>query len=847
MVIKKISLWLYASVFFSCLTIVLGGSVLAGWHSGITLLLQYQNATIAMVYNTALSFTVLGVCNILLLFHHYKASQFLTTLIIALSFLVLLQTIFDINLHVDELFLKHYYNVVNYFPGRMAPNTTVSFIMAGIVILIIGRTHWTFNMGVLASVFTILLLFMSLLFASGYVSSLQDAYEWSRFTPMALNTALGFILLSSSLLFALLHRCQYHGMSVWPAMPVILGLGMFLINTLLALSVHRQQYASQIHSLLPFVIFILGTVFTLLFTLLLYYVQMERSRSREEQKLRALTEATLDATGDGIIAWNNKGIITHFNHKFSEFWRLTEEKIKGQNILYLLADMCNEAEDGENFRETMNALIQPSQNYNRMTLKLKRNRFLEVHMQTQKTQSLPLVQVLSFHDISDAKNLEKDMVHRNTHDLLTGLPNKALIIDLLEIVIQGVLHDKHQAGVFIIDINKFTQINDVFGRSKGDELIRIIAEKLKTGVGKLGTLCRLGGDEFVIIASLNDYSDGQKLINNVLYALKPSIEFYDSQLNISCSIGVSISPQDGMQADELLRCADIAMIRAKKQGRNSYMYYAKELGAYTYERMLLENELYVALEKNEFELYFQPLIELKTRKIYGFEALLRWQNPRLGLLTPDKFLSAADDLGQMSDIGTWVVNEACHQLNQLRQQGLPLVKIAVNVTAHQFNNNRLLDDINKSLVRYDLPPECLEIELTEQVLLEGSKEVFNILGKLKEKKIVIALDDFGTGYSSLSYIKKFPLDKLKIDQSFIRDLLQNEDNKNLLKAIIYLTESMKLSVLSEGIENQEQLDFLIANRCVYGQGFYFAKPMPSSECSNFIKKYKPGVIAFKFD
>jgi len=667
--VRNINLWLYASIIFSGLTIVLAGSVLIGWHFGITNLLQYQYGTIAMVYNTALSFTVLGICIILLLYHHYKISLFLTALIFTLSFLVFVQTIFDINLQVDELFLKHYYNVANYFPGRMAPNTTVSFIMAGVVIFIIGRAHWTFNMGVLASVFTILLLFMSLLFASGYVSSLQDAYEWSQFTPMALNTALGFILLSLSLLFALLYRCQYHGMSVWPAMPVIIGLGMFLINSLLALSVHQEQYENQIHSLLPLVIFILGTIFTVLFTLLLYYVQLERKRSREEQKLRALTEATLDATGDGIIAWNKKGTITHFNHKFSEFWRLSEEQIKGQNIFSLLAHMSNVAENEKSFRENMNTLIQPSQNYNQMTLKLKGDQFFEVHMQTQKTQGLPLVQVLSFHDVSDAKKLEKDMMHRNTHDLLTGLPNKALIIELLEMAIQGVLHNQHQVGVFIIDINKFTQVNDVFGRSKGDELIRIIAEKLKTGIGNLGHLCRLGGDEFVVIVSLNAYSEGQKLINNIFSVLKPSIEFYDSQLNITCSIGVSICPQDGIQADELLRCADIALIRAKKQGRNAFMYYAKELGAYTYERMLLDNELYVALEKNEFELYFQPLIELKTKKIYGVEALLRWQNPRLGLITPDKFLFLAEDLGLMNDIGTWVVNEACHQLNYWRQQG----------------------------------------------------------------------------------------------------------------------------------------------------------------------------------
>lgn len=390
MVIKNIRLWLFASIIFSCLTIMLGGSVLIGWHAGITILLQYQSATIAMVYNTALSFTVFGFCIILLLFHYYKICQFLAVMIITISFLVLLQTIFNVNLYVDELFLKHYYNVANYFPGRMAPNTAVSFIMSGIVILIIGRAHWTFNLGVLASVLTILLLFMPLLFASGYVSSLQNAYEWSRFTPMALNTALGFILMSLALLFALLYRCRYHGMSVWPAMPVILGLGMFLINSLLALSVHKQQYANQIHSVLPHVIFILGTIFTLLFTLLLHYVQLERKRSRAEQKLRALTEATFDATGDGILAWNHKGVITHCNHKFSELWRLPSEEVQGKNILCLLTEMSKETENEKRFRENINTLMQPSKNYNRMTLKLKGNRYFEVYMQTQKTQGLPL-------------------------------------------------------------------------------------------------------------------------------------------------------------------------------------------------------------------------------------------------------------------------------------------------------------------------------------------------------------------------------------------------------------------------------------------------------------------------
>lgn len=819
--------------------------MLIGWYSDITWLLQYQDDTIAMVYNTALSFTILGSCILLLLFHYYKTSQLLATLILMLSFLVILQPVFDINLHVDELFFQHYYNVANFFPGRMAPNTTVSFIMAGLIILIIGRSHWSFRMGVIASVFTILLLFMSLLFASGYISSLQNAYEWSRYTPMALNTALGFILMSTALMFALLYRCQHHGMSVWPAMPVILGLGMFLINSLLALSVHKQQYVNNFQSTLPLIIFVLGTIFTLLFSLLLYYVQKERLQSMKEKKLRALTEATMEATNDGILSWNKHGLITHCNHKFSKLWKMPFVEIKGNHILHLLARMSEEAMEKDNFREAMNTLIQPSHNHNRIILALKGQRFIEVSMQTQKTEGLPMVQVLSFHDITVAKNLETQMIHRNTHDLLTGLPNKALIVDMLDMAIQGASHNKHQIGIFLIDIDKFTQINDVFGRSKGDELIRMIAERLKQAVCQSGILCRLGGDEFIIIAPLYRFGDSKKIIDNILSAIKPSFGFYSSQLNISCAIGAAICPQDGVRAEELLRCIDVAMLRAKKKGRNSFMYYTKELSDYTYERLLLDNELHVALDKKEFKLFYQPLIELKTKKIVGFEALLRWQNPRLGLLTPDQFLSSAEELGLLNNIGTWVLNEACSQLNQWHRQGQPLIKISVNVTAHQFSNNRLLDDINNALTCYKLPAFCLEIELTEQTLIEGSQEVINALDWLNKKQIAIVLDDFGTGYSSLNYIKNFPLDKLKIDKSFTHDMLHNEENKRLFKAIIHLAKTLKLSVLAEGIEYQEQLDFLVANHCIYGQGFFFAKPMPPSVCLNFLKNYKHGCYYVK--
>lgn len=824
------------------MTIVLGSSVLIGWYSGITWLLQYQANTIAMVYNTALSFLIFGICLLFLLFHYYKICQFLNIIAVTFSILALLQSATGINLHIDELFFHHYYSSSNLFPGRMAPNSCVSFIIVGLVILIIGRDKLSFRMGVVASIFAIILFFMSLLFASGYFSSLERAYQWSQFTPMALNTAIGFILLSLTLLFSLLYRCQYHGISVWPAMPLIIGQGMFLINSMLALSVHEQEYINHVPSLLSLVIFILGTIFTLMFSSLFYYVQLERQRSKEEKKLRALTEATLDATNDGILAWNRRGIITHCNSKFTELWEVPAKDVKNYSIFDLLVNMSEKAKNKENFRELMDILIQPSESRKRITLELKGPRFLEASMQTSKSKELPLIQVLSFHDMTVVKNLENQMIHRNKHDLITGLPNKSSIFDILDTVIKDLVNDNHKFGVFIVDIDRFKQVNDVFGHSKGDQLLCMIAERLNDAVKNLGTLCSLGGDQFVILSSLNHHVSAKKIIKAVLCALKPAFEFDHSYLTLSCAIGVAICPQDGIKADELLRCADIAMIRAKEQGRNSFAYYTKKLSEYTYERMLVENELYMALENEEFKLFFQPLVELKTQKVIGLEALLRWQNPRLGLLSPDNFLPYAHDLGLLTKIGTWVLNEACSQLNIWRQQGHHLIKISINVTAQQFKHAQLLHDINKALDHYALPGSCLEMELTEQTLIQGSEEVISTLRELRKKKITIALDDFGKGYSNLNRIKNFPLDKLKIDQSFISNLMYSENNKNLIKAIIYLAQTLNLSVLAEGIENQDQLNFLIANKCDYGQGFLLAKPMPSSDTLHFLKNYKHGII-----
>ncbi len=827
---------LHGGLLLSFVLIVFGTTVLIGWHFDIVWLLQYKTNTIAMVYNTALSFVLYGVALILILLNKKQAGFFITLVTVILSILVLSQYLFNLNLNVDNLFITHYVNAANFYPGRMAPNTTVSFILAGIAILLISRQEITFSMAVTASLLAITLGFMSLLFVSGYFTSVQDAYIWSKYTPMALNTAIGFVLLSLVLFLTLFHTFKQKKLSVWQAMPLSVGLSMFFINSLLALAVLNQQKLNHIQSVIPLIILVLGTIFTLLFSLMFHYFQSTRRFAANEKNLRALTEATLEATNDGIIAWNANGVIVNYNQKFLYIWNLNADELANITIYELLEKMAAKVDNQSDFIHSMKTLMRPTQESNQLLLHLSDKRYINVSMQTKKDRQLPYILVLSFHDVSIAKTLENEMIHRNTHDSLTGLPNKSFLIDLLKNNIRDARRNNFSVGVFLIDVNRFTHINDLFGRSSGDRMISMIADRLNGALESYGTLCRLGGDEFLLIAPLRKKIDGDNIVKKVVSAMKACFNFQGKQLTVSCSIGIAVAPADSSSAEDLLRFADIAMIRAKQLENGNFAYYSNELSHFTYERMLLENELYIALEEKQFEIYFQPLVDLSNQKTVAFEALLRWHNPRHGLVAPDKFLSIAYELGMMVDIGRYVLNEVCSQIKKWMKQGLPLITVSINVTSHQFFNNQLINDIEKSLDLYQLPPSALEIELTEQTLIKASNDVFSVLTWLKNKKIAIALDDFGTGYSSLNYIKNFPLDKIKIDASFTRDILVNKQNKELLKAIIHMAKILKLSVLAEGIEKQEQFEFLKKNHCDYGQGYWFAKPMPAAEVVKYMKR-----------
>ncbi|NOU00693.1 MAG: EAL domain-containing protein [Gallionella sp.] len=423
-------------------------------------------------------------------------------------------------------------------------------------------------------------------------------------------------------------------------------------------------------------------------------------------------------------------------------------------------------------------------------------------------------------------------------DALTGLPNRQLLNDRIIQAIAYADRSNHLVAIVFIDLDNFKLINDSLGHTAGDQLLIIIAEKLQAAIRPVDTIARLGGDEFVLIlydlASEAYVSQEIDRINQVFAA--PFL-VSKREIFVSYSAGFSLYPQDGKNAETLLMNADVAMYRAKEQSGNSFQFYAPEMHAKINDRLLLESTMRHALEAEEFHLLYQPQIDLKSKQVFGMEALIRWIHPTLGTISPEKFISLAEDTGLIVPIGEWVIKAACQQLRDYQDAGLKNLSVAVNLSGRQFKEANLIPSIAKILKDTGIAAELLELELTESVLMDNSNQLISTLDQLKSMGLKLAIDDFGTGYSSLSYLKRFPMDKLKIDQSFIKDIGLGGDDSAIVKAIIYLGHSLNLRVIAEGIESSAQMEFLTENNCDEGQGFYYGTPLSPEDFRSLVEQH----------
>lgn len=421
------------------------------------------------------------------------------------------------------------------------------------------------------------------------------------------------------------------------------------------------------------------------------------------------------------------------------------------------------------------------------------------------------------------------------HDTLTSLPNRLLFQDRLHHAISKARRIQQGMALLFLDLDRFKNINDSLGHEVGDQVLQEVAKRLSAIVRESDTLARLGGDEFVITLEQNTESREITIVaQKILQTLSTAFHIDAHELYITASIGISLYPDNGLTSEALMKTADVAMYRAKEKGRNNFQFFTSDMNERAHEALFLENNLRKAIDNRELALHYQPQVEISSGKTTGMEALVRWHHPKHGVIPPNKFIPMAEETGLIIPLGKWVINTACRQTMQWQQAGFPPCKVAVNISPRQFRQSNLVKTVEQALAESGLAANWLELEITENVLIEDATQTIAIMEALNALGVSLAIDDFGTGYSSLSYLHRFPLSKLKIDQSFVQSIGGPAGNHAIVEAIIALARALDLEVIAEGIENQAQIAFLMERGCVYGQGFYFSRPLPVYACEQFL-------------
>ncbi len=565
-------------------------------------------------------------------------------------------------------------------------------------------------------------------------------------------------------------------------------------------------------------------------------VLRDLSERRRVEENTLLAAKVFDNSVEGILVTDAGGRIMRVNHAFTTITGFGEDEIVGKTPAVLKSGRHDElfyqemwdrlrAEgkwQGEIWNRRKNGEIYPE--------------WLSINL-LRDTNGQTTHFVAIFSDISEKKEAEQRIYHLAYYDGLTELPNRTMFHGRLQQALAEAKRSRRMVGLLYIDLDRFKNINDTLGHFIGDELLKMSAQRLRNVVRDSDTVARLGGDEFVImLTDISHEADVVHLAQKALTAMAVPFELDGHEVFVTTSIGISLYPHDAESIEDLLKFADTAMYHAKELGRNNYQFYRTEMNASAFERLVMENSLRRALEREEFVLHFQPQNELDSGRIIGVEALLRWRHPDLGTVMPAQFIPVLEETGMVVPVGEWVLRTACRQIAAWKGAGYDRLRVAVNLSPRQFAQSDLLETIEGVLQETGADPQWLEVEITEGSLMGDAETSVAVLRKLKEKGVRISVDDFGTGYSSLSYLKRFPIDTLKIDQSFVRDVNTNGDDAAIAGAIIAMGHSLNLQVLAEGVETCDQLEFLRAHECDQVQGYLFSRPLPAAEVDILLRE-----------
>jgi len=558
---------------------------------------------------------------------------------------------------------------------------------------------------------------------------------------------------------------------------------------------------------------------------------MEEALFAEKER----AQITLDCIGDAVICTDIGGNITFLNVVAEELTGWSSLDAAGKPMARV-APMLDTG-----VRVTVPSLEGPSSAQRPTNRILIRRDGMEIPIEDSVAamhdrQGLPAGAVVVFRDVSAARAMSLQIAHSAEHDFLTGLPNRMLLSDRIRQAIVNAQRHSKQVAVLFLDLDGFKHINDSLGHSVGDKLLQSVGKRLVDCGRAADTVSRQGGDEFVVLLSEVEHSEDAAIAAcRMLTAVAEPHAVDEQELHVTTSIGVSIYPDDGLDPETLIKNADTAMYQAKENGRQSYQYFKPAMNARAVERQSIEASLRRALARREFSLHYQPKVNFASRAITGSEALLRWAHPTLGAVSPAQFIPIAEDCGLILPIGNWVLRQACHQARVWADAGLPATTMAVNVSAREFRSENFLEQLFVILDETGMDPTLLELELTESVLMKHVDSAAAILRTLRDRGVRVAVDDFGTGYSSLSYLRRFPIDALKIDQSFVGQIAAGGDDASIVTAVIGMARSLRLRVVAEGVETLAQLEFLEAQKCDEAQGYYFSRPVPAPEFADLLR------------
>ncbi|ROM66151.1 GGDEF domain-containing protein [Pseudomonas brassicacearum] len=548
----------------------------------------------------------------------------------------------------------------------------------------------------------------------------------------------------------------------------------------------------------------------------------------DRERLRQAA-AVFDCTREGVLVTDRNGLIVHVNRAFMTITGYVRDEVLGQR-----PNLFKSGRHGPDFYRDMFASLASAGEWSGEIWNRRKSGEIYPQWQTIRVIYGDSGQishyVAVFSDISAIKDSQHELAHLAHHDPLTGLPNRLLFSDRTEQALASAQLHKRSCALLLVDLDHFKNINDSLGHNVGDELLKGVSKRFRGLFAPGVTLARLGGDEFaVLVENCSQPGQAAVLARRILDALKEPLRIDQQSLFINASIGISLFPGDALNAGQLLRNADSALFKAKSAGRDGYALYTEELTAHAQQRVEIASELRRALEQQELRVHYQPVHDLATSRVIGVEALVRWQHPKRGLVSPAEFIPIAERTGLIAQIDAWVMEHACRQMCQWQQAGVVLSFVAVNVSSRLFAHRELYQQVARVLHDTGLDPACLELEVTESAVMEDPEVALEQMHRLRELGVRLAIDDFGTGYSSLLRLKRLPVQKLKIDQGFVAGLPWDEDDAAIVRVIIALARSMGMQVHAEGIEQREQAAFLLEQACELGQGYWFGRPVAAAQ------------------